>query len=194
VRLDSGDLVALSGEVRRVLDAGGLSTTQIIVSGDLDEYRIAQLLAAGAPIGAFGVGTALSTASDAPALGGVYKLVEIEREGRMAPVLKLSAGKRTLPGSKQVWRLSGNGCATGDVLALAAEPSPGGRPLLSQVMQGGQRLRPPADIEDSRRHAADATRELPEGVRRLREWDAYPVRVSDTLETLAGRTADERAR
>ena len=76
------------------------------MSGDLDEHRIAQLLADGAPIDAFGVGTALSTSSDAPALGGVYKLVEIERGGAMAPVLKLSAGKRTLPGSKQVWRLS----------------------------------------------------------------------------------------
>ena len=106
VRLDSGDLVALSREVRRVLDAGGLPDTRIFVSGDLDEHRIAQLLADAAPIDAFGVGTALSTSSDAPALGGVYKLVEIERDGGMAPVLKLSAGKRTLPGSKQVWRLS----------------------------------------------------------------------------------------
>ncbi len=187
VRLDSGDLVALSREVRRVLDAGGLPDTRIFVSGDLDEHRIAQLLADAAPIDAFGVGTALSTSSDAPALGGVYKLVEIERDGVMAPVLKLSAGKRTLPGSKQVWRLSQNGRATGDVLALASEPSPGGRPLLSQVMRGGQRLHASPGIEEVRRHAADAVRELPDGLRRLQEWDAYPVRPSEALEALASR-------
>jgi nicotinate phosphoribosyltransferase len=192
VRLDSGDLVALSREVRRVLDEGGLAMTEIIVSGDLDEYRIAQLLAEGAPIDAFGVGTALSTSNDAPALGGVYKLAEIERAGEMAPVLKLSAGKRTLPGSKQVWRISREGCATGDVLALAGEPSAGGRPLLTHVMRNGRRVRPSANVEESRRHAAEALRELPAGVRRLQAWDAYPVRVSDALAALAARVADER--
>src|SRR5215207_3244321 len=187
VRLDSGDLVALSREVRRVLNEGGLPDTRIFVSGDLDEHRIAQLLADAAPIDAFGVGTSLSTSSDAPALGGVYKLVEIERDGVMAPVLKLSAGKRTWPGSKQVWRLSRNGRATGDVLALASEPSPGGRPLLSQVMRGGQRLHASPGIEEVRRHAAEAVRELPEGLRRLQECHAYPVRPSEALEELTSR-------
>jgi nicotinate phosphoribosyltransferase len=185
VRLDSGDLVALSREVRRVLNEGGLEATRIIVSGDLDEHRIAQLLADAAPIDAFGVGTALSTSSDAPALGGVYKLVEIERDDAMAPVLKLSAGKRTMPGSKQVWRLLQNGRTAGDVLALASEPSPGGRPLLSQVMRGGERLHPSPGIEEVRRHAADALRELPDGLRRLQHWDAYPVRPSEALQALA---------
>ena len=104
----------------------GFRDTQIIVSGDLDEHRIATLLADGAPVDVFGVGTALSTSNDAPALGGVYKLVEIERGGVMAPVMKLSAGKRTLPGSKQVWRISREGRAVGDVLASAGESSPGG--------------------------------------------------------------------
>jgi nicotinate phosphoribosyltransferase len=187
VRLDSGDLVTLSREVRRVLNEGGLEATQIIVSGDLDEHRIAQLLADAAPIDAFGVGTALSTSSDAPALGGVYKLVEIERDDAMAPVLKLSAGKRTMPGSKQVWRLLQNGRTAGDVLALASEPSPGGRPLLSQVMRGGERLHPSPGIEEVRRHAADALRELPDGLRRLQHWDAYPVRPSEALQALASR-------
>jgi nicotinate phosphoribosyltransferase len=187
VRLDSGDLVALSREVRRVLNEGGLVETRIIVSGDLDEHRIAQLLADAAPIDAFGVGTALSTSNDAPALGGVYKLVEIERDDAMAPVLKLSAGKRTLPGSKQVWRLSQNARTAGDVLALASEPSPGGRPLLSQVMSGGQRLHPSPGIEEVRRHAAAAVRELPDGLRRLQDWDVYPVRPSEALQALASR-------
>jgi nicotinate phosphoribosyltransferase len=192
VRLDSGDLVALSRDVRRVLDAGGLTATRIIVSGDLDEYGIAQLVADGAPIDAFGVGTAISTSRDAPALGGVYKLVEIERDGEMMPVAKLSAGKRTLPGSKQLWRHSAGGCATGDVVALAGEAVPGGRPLLAKVMEGGRRLHPPARLDDLRRHAETALRELPEGVRRLDDWVDYPVRISPALEALAARTAEQQ--
>ncbi len=194
VRLDSGDLVVLTGEVRRILDAGGLQGTQIIVSGDLDEHRIATLLADGAPVDVFGVGTALSTSNDAPALGGVYKLVEIERGGVMAPVVKLSAGKRTLPGSKQVWRISREGRAVGDVLASARESSPGGsaRPLLSLVMQGGRRVGAQNSIANARRHAVEATGELPDGVRRLQNWDDYPVRVSQALEALAERTEGRR--
>jgi nicotinate phosphoribosyltransferase len=188
VRLDSGDLVTLSRDVRRVLDTGGLTHTRIIVSGDLDELSIAEIVAIGAPIDAFGVGTAISTSRDAPALGGVYKLVAIERDGAMAPVAKLSAGKRTLPGSKQVWRRAEGGCATGDVIALADEPGPGGRPLLTKVMEEGRRLHPPARLDDARRHAERALRELPDGVRRLDGWDDYPVRVSPALEALAAKT------
>jgi nicotinate phosphoribosyltransferase len=188
VRLDSGDLVGLSCEVRRILDAGGLTHTRIIVSGDLDEYSVAQLIAQAAPIDAFGVGTALSTSRDAPALGGVYKLVAIERAGRMAPVAKLSAGKRTLPGSKQVWRRADGGCATGDVIALSDEPSPDGRPLLTKVMEGGRRLHPAARLDDARGYAERAMRELPEAVRRLEGWDDYAVRISSKLEALAART------
>ena len=104
VRLDSGDLVHLSRAVRGILDAGGLGDTQILASGDLDEHKIAAVVSSGAPIDGFGVGTALSTSSDAPALSGVYKLVEIDRAGTMTPVMKLSAGKRTCPGAKQLWR------------------------------------------------------------------------------------------
>jgi nicotinate phosphoribosyltransferase len=193
VRLDSGDFVALSREVRRILDGGGLRATRIIVSGDLDEDRIAELLAEGAPVDAFGVGTALSTSKDEPALGGVYKLVEIERDGAMAPVLKLSAGKHTLPGSKQVWRVSDRGHATRDVLALEREPSPGGRPLLAQVMRGGRRIGTAGILEDARRHARHAVGELPAAVRRLHGWDEYPVQVSDALESLATTAAQGRA-
>jgi nicotinate phosphoribosyltransferase len=188
VRLDSGDLVDLSREVRRVLDEGGLSVTRILVSGDLDEHSISQLVAERAPIDAFGVGTAISTSRDAPALGGVYKLVAIERDGEMAPVAKLSSNKRTLPGSKQVWRHSDGGCATGDVIALSDDPAPGGRPLLTKVMEGGRRLHPPVRLDDARAYAARALGELPEAVRRLEGWDDYAVRISPSLEALAAKT------
>jgi nicotinate phosphoribosyltransferase len=119
VRLDSGDLVELSRRVRSILDAGGLGETTIFVSGDLDESRIAQIVEAGAPVDGFGVGTALSTSSDAPSLGAIYKLVELEREGRTVPVMKKSPGKQTLPGRKQVWRRFEGGRAMEDTIELA---------------------------------------------------------------------------
>ena len=189
VRLDSGDLVALSREVRRVLDEGGLSATRILASGDLDEYSIAELVAQRAPVDAFGVGTAISTSRDAPALGGVYKLVAIERDGEMAPVAKLSAGKRTLPGIKQVWRRSDAASATGDVIALSDEPVPAGRPLLTKVMEGGRRLHPSARLDDTRRYAERAIGELPEAVRRLEGWDDYRIGLSPSLDALTARMA-----
>jgi nicotinate phosphoribosyltransferase len=130
VRLDSGDLAALSHQVRAVLDEAGLSGVQIIASGDLDEHAVAALLAAGAPIDAFGVGTRLGTSADAPHLGAVYKLVD----DAGGPRMKLATGKVTLPGRKQVWRL-----ADRDVLALHDEHVPGGRPLLVPVMAAGRR-------------------------------------------------------
>lgn len=121
VRLDSGELGPLSRAVRAVLDAGGCSETRILASGDLDEHRIAELVESGAPIDGFGVGTALSTSEDAPALSGVYKLVEIERDGAMAPLMKHSPGKRSLPGAKQVWRAGPRDAAAGDVIGLPDE-------------------------------------------------------------------------
>ncbi len=98
VRLDSGDLLALSRQVRQMFDAGGLTATRILASGDLDEHRIQALVRSGAPIDGFGVGTAISVVSDAPALGGVYKLVETMEAGLARPTVKLSTGKRTFPG------------------------------------------------------------------------------------------------
>ncbi len=110
VRLDSGSLADLSRAVRRVLDEGGLQSTRIFASGDLDEGQIAALVGAGAPIDAFGVGTRLSTSSDAPSVGGVYKLVEIEVDHTVRRTIKTSPGKTTLPGRKQVWRRCQAGC------------------------------------------------------------------------------------
>jgi nicotinate phosphoribosyltransferase len=105
VRLDSGELVDLSRTVRRILDEAGAADAQIFASGDLNEDRIRELLDAGAPIDAFGVGTEMETSYDAPAVGGVYKLVEDARGYRV----KRSAGKATLPGRKQIWRLTRDG-------------------------------------------------------------------------------------
>jgi nicotinate phosphoribosyltransferase len=174
VRIDSGDLVHLTGEVREVLDGGGLRETRIVCSGDLDEYRIADLLAGGARIDGFGVGTALTTSSDAPALGGVYKLVESGGHG----VMKARGPKSNLPGRHQVFRGE-----DGDVIGLVGEDLPG-RPLLEPVLSGGARVGSIPGIEAARGLAAREVAALPEGVRALRDPDTLPPRLSDRLRAL----------
>ena len=182
VRIDSGDLLAESRAIRARLDAAGLGATRIFASGDLDERRIAELVEHRAPIDVFGVGTALSTASDAPALSGVYKLVEVERAGRMQPVLKVSPGKGTYPGVKQVWRVMDGGGVAHDVLAGDHEPAPRhGRALLSQVMRRGRRLRPAPTMQQIRDSALRAVEALPAAVLRLDDPADYRVVVSDGL-------------
>lgn len=139
VRLDSGDLAALSKEVRTVLDEAGLHDAKIMATSDLNEDRIAQLLSAGAPIDSFGVGTELATSFDAPALGVVYKLAELSKDGVTRYVAKYSADKRTIPASKQVFRYPDR-----DVIGHSAECEPGGQQstpgeaLLRPVILGGK--------------------------------------------------------
>jgi len=177
VRIDSGDQVAISREVRRIFDEHGLVDTAIVASGDLDEMRIAEIVAAGAPVDGFGVGTAVSTSSDAPALSGVYKLAEIERDGRAVPVLKKSPGKRTYPGRKQVWRVMRDGIAVEDVLALeGAQPPADAEPLLRQVMKNGERLSRPS-LTEIRDRCRQRVATLPGEVTQLIDGKKYPVRV-----------------
>ncbi len=143
VRLDSGDLLALSREVRRVLDDAGLADAEIFASGNLDEYSVASLVEAGAPIDAFGIGTRLSAAAGAPYFDLVYKLVEFDGRG----VMKLSEAKATLPGSKQVWRRREGG----DLVALVGEEPPAGaEPLLEPALAGGVRLRRRTTLAEAR--------------------------------------------
>ena len=133
IRLDSGDLDALARGARTLLDDAGLPHARIFASGGLDEHEVHELVQAGAPVDAFGVGTQLGVSADAPYVDSVYKLTEYD--GR--PVLKLSPGKATAPGRKQVWRGQ-----TGDLIALRDERSGPrtARPLLEPVMRGGRRL------------------------------------------------------
>jgi nicotinate phosphoribosyltransferase len=153
VRLDSGDLEALSKSVRAILDVGGAPEIRIFASNDLDEHRIAELLEAGAPIDGFGVGTMLGTSADAPYLSVVYKLVEDQAGGKA----KRSPGKPSWPGRKQVYRQ-----ADRDVIALVDhQPQPEGRPLLAQVMAGGRRTGSPGDLRAARRRRADVVAALP---------------------------------
>jgi nicotinate phosphoribosyltransferase len=177
VRLDSGDLGGLAKAARDLLDEAGLSQVKIFASGGLDETEIARLIAEGAPIEGFGIGTALGVSQDAPGLDIAYKLVAYEGRGR----LKLSAGKPILPGRKQVFRLEEGGRAIGDVIARAEESLPG-RPLLQPVMRAGRRLRPAEPLADMRGRAFAERALLAPELRGLEPADpAYPVAVSACL-------------
>lgn len=192
IRLDSGDLEQLARRARERLDAAGLTHVQIFASGGLDEYAVAALVDADAPINGFGVGTGMGVSKDAPALDMAYKLVEYGGEGR----LKTSASKAIYPGRKQVFRRFEADVAVGDIIARVDEQH-SGQPLLEPVMQGGQRL--PAgqqDITRARQRCAAATAALPPEVRAIeRAASPYPVGFSPALEadrqTLIKRFAGE---
>jgi len=184
VRLDSGDLAELSKQVRRKLDAGGLQQTQVLASGDLDEYRIAELLSQGAPIDGFGVGTSLVTSNDAPSLGGVYKIVEVKEAGEKSYVAKFSEDKVTYPGTKQVFRFSDkNGKFQRDLIACAGESYPEAEPLLELVMKGGEPVAQ-RSLAEVQLHAKEQLSRLPSELRAITGGGKYEVHFSAELERL----------
>jgi nicotinate phosphoribosyltransferase len=183
VRLDSGNLAKLSKEVRRRLDRAGLNDTMIFASGDLNEYLISELLGQGACIDMFGVGTELATSKDAPALSGVYKLVEVIHGGEHGYPLKLSHEKVTYPGAKQVFRFAGDGQFERDLIACHNEQY-AAEPLLKCVMREGRRVAPSPAIDAVRERAREQLLRLPEAHRRVRDPRRYPVEISPRLRAL----------
>jgi nicotinate phosphoribosyltransferase len=180
VRLDSGDLRALAVQTRQMLDAAGLDGIRIFASSELDEYVIAQLLADGAPIDGFGVGTKLAVADGAPHLDMAYKLVEYAGQAR----LKLSSHKVLYPGRKQVFRVVERGRMVRDVIGRHHEKLEG-EPLLQPVMRAGERLAAGRiSLEDARAYARrELTERLPEALRRLEPAETpYAVAFSDQLQ------------
>jgi nicotinate phosphoribosyltransferase len=186
IRLDSGDLEALSRSSRRRLDEAELPQVRIFASGGLDEYAIEHLVNAGAPIDAVGIGTRLAASAESPTLDSVYKLVSYD--GR--PVAKQSTGKATLPGAKQVLRRS---ATSGDVLALRDEETEiDAEPLLQPVMKGGARLAPPEALSVMRSRFDTDLDWLPAGALDLRQPEPVPLQVSDHLDRLARETRETR--
>ncbi len=197
VRLDSGDLGALAREVRAILDQQGAPQAKIVASGDLNEHSIAKLLADGAPIDTFGVGTELVCSVDAPSLGGVYKLVELDDGKQKRAIAKFSAGKGTLPGSHQVARsASPDGAISFDTILLADEPAPAGTSLLlSPAFAAGRRVRPAAPLGDVRSHVAAGLASLPARLRPLTPHESdserYEVGLSPALAALRDQVRDQ---
>jgi len=182
VRIDSGDLGALARDVRAILDDAGLHDTQIVLSGDLDEYRVKELIEGEVPVDAFGVGTQMGTSADAPSLGGVYKLVWDERSG---PKVKLSTGKVTLPGRKQVHRFTGpDGRFHTDMISLNKEEIHGSTPLLEKVMMEGERTHDPEPLVEMQRRCLASLHALPGHLLSLEQDANYVVDLSPDLRSL----------
>ena len=182
VRLDSGDLLSLSREVRGILDEAGLEHAKIVASGDLDEHKIRDLVVGGAPIDSFGVGTQLAISGDAPALSAIYKLVELDVNGIQRFTSKLSEDKESLPGAKQIFRDTAR-----DVVARSGECGKG-EALLRPVILGGRLIEPLPTLEQARRRGAESLSKLPAALRQLEPAEPWPVIYSRELRELIEQT------
>jgi len=184
VRLDSGDLVQLSKTVRRILDQAGKKSTRIIASGDLNEYIIDELIRKKAPIDLFGVGTELVTSKDAPALGGIYKLVEIHTEKGVKYTLKLSSQKSTYPARKQIFRKMGDKKFYTEDLVGCADEKLAGRPLLKKVMDNGKIIEKLPPLIEIQKKAQQELNRLPPRVKSMLSPAHFPVKYSAKLRKL----------
>ncbi len=182
MRIDSGDFVSLSRQVRTILDEAGLHEAKIMASGDLNEWRIRDLLAAGAPIDAFGVGTQLATSADAPAMTGIYKLVELDIHGIKRFTAKYSEDKISVPGAKQVFR-----AAERDVIARSGECG-SGEALLRPVILGGKLVEPLPGLGQARARAKESLSRLGPALRGLEPAEPRDVIYSRELRELMART------
>ena len=192
VRLDSGNLVELSRAVRRILNQAGLPDVKIMATGDLNEHKILELAAAGAPLDAYGVGTDLATSSDAPNLPAVYKLVELESAGVKRYTAKYSEHKHTMPGAKQVFRFADHDVIGLEWECLSCPPGAArAEALLRPVILHGALVESLPDAHQARAHAAGALKKLPLAVRSLafEGGGAWRVEYSQELTRL-----DERVR
>jgi nicotinate phosphoribosyltransferase len=181
VRIDSGDLTAMAKKVRRILDDGGLRDVIILVSGGINEDVLQMMKKAGAPIDGFGIGVNLAASVDVPALDCAYKLQEYAGK----PKRKLSEGKATWPGRKQVWRAyDADGRMRGDILSLESDNQPG-EALVVPVMRAGKRISPAPTLTQIRERAARNLARLAGPLARLESGFEYPVNIADALSALA---------
>jgi len=185
VRIDSGDLAEVSKKVRKILDEKGLSYVKIFASGDLDEYKVEDLLRRRAKIDSFGVGTRMSTSEDHPYVDIIYKLSEkMDKTGNFAPTMKLSQHKITVPARKQVYRVKDKaGNFVKDIIALHDEKVEG-TPLLAKVMEHGEMVYRLPTLAQIRKNASENLSKLPEKYKRLRGAARYPVAISPSLKKI----------
>jgi len=186
VRLDSGDLIELSKRVREIV-----GDASIVVSSGVDEFFLGEFFDDGGVATAFGPGTALTTSADAPNSGVVYKLTAVERDGALAPSMKLSPGKITYPGQKALHRVERDGQYQYDVLARRDEALETGSPQLETVFEDGSLVYTPPDLESIQQRVSRELEMLPERYRRVTDPEPYEVRISDGLGAVTEQTESE---
>jgi nicotinate phosphoribosyltransferase len=181
VRIDSGNLGELARQVRKILDRDGLTNVKIFLSGDLNEYKIDQLINDGVPVDFFGVGTELVTSYDDPAMSGVYKIVESRKGGVVHPTIKTSPGKPSFPGKKQIYRFEHQK----DLIALDSEAPPeNGMPLLETYMQNGKLVHAVPALTEIQKFTQESLAKLPVEFHELTKPAEYKVELSDNLRAL----------
>ena len=186
VRIDSGNMENTSHEVRRILDKGGLEKVKIFSTGDLNENIIESLVKAKSPIDGFGVGTELITSRDDPALGGIYKLVAIKKDGVYSYRLKKSERKETIPGLKQIYRFKDKKYYSHDLISeINEKPLKGGEPLIYPVMRNGKLIQSLPDIKEAVNRCRDSLKLFSQNVRDIHNPAHYQVKISPHLEYLA---------
>jgi nicotinate phosphoribosyltransferase len=185
IRLDSGDTVSLSKCARNILDKAGLEFVKIFASGNLDEFKIEGLLKRGARLDSFGVGTNMGTSIDAPSLDVIYKISEVtDEDGNFLPTMKLSKGKVTYPGRKQIFRIKNSkGKFVKDILGLEKEKIMG-EPLLIKVINDGKIVYKPPGLDKIREYAKRNLARLPEALKDVHPGYKYPVIISPQLKKL----------
>ncbi len=191
IRIDSGDLLSLTKETRKILDDAGMRSTKIIISSDLNEYLIKELLDKEAPVDGFGVGTELITSKDAPAMSGVYKLVDIIEGDTHTPKSKFSAEKQTYPGKKEVFRLEKNGKFEKDVVAYHTEKYEG-KKLLKSIYEKGKLVYKSPSIESIRNKAKNSLVKLKEDIINIDIQNKYKVEISDKLKEMQEKIKDKQ--
>ena len=194
VRIDGGDILQLSRQVRRILDDNGFTNTKIIASSDLDEYQIEYFVENNAPIDMYGVGTRLDTAANynsiskkggVSALGGIYKLVEEEEKGRMVPKIKISSSdKTTLPFNKQIYRRFKNGFMLDDIIDRpSSKKYKGYQRLLVPVIEDGKLVYDFPSLKQIKEYTEKELSSLPDKYKRLEDFEEFPVKIGgDILE------------
>ena len=189
MRLDSGDYAELSRQVRRALDSEGFDYVKVLVSGGLDEYELDSLVQDGAPIDLFGVGTKAGVSADAPWSDMVYKIVCFD--GR--PVMKLSEGKMSLPGAKQIFRRRDeDGSLSGDIIGLQEESGPvDAEPLLREVMADGVRIASSPTATELRDSFREEFVSLAPRFKNLHRPPLFPVAASPRLQHLTAEVREE---
>ena len=194
IRLDSGDLLDLSIKARKLLNEAGLNHVKIMASGNLNEYKIAELVERKAPIDSFGVGTELVTSSDLPAMDLIYKLVQIQEGNSIRYIAKFSPKKETLPGKKQIFRfLNENGKFLYDFLDLENNTKmKKGLPLLEKIIEKGKLIKPLPSLNQIRKHANENLENLPEEYKDFSNPRIYPVKVSPEINKIINKLKEER--
>jgi len=193
VRIDSGDLEMEAKKIRQILDKNGYEQVKIILSSDLNEYKIEKLIKAGTPVDFFGVGTQVAVSFDAPTLQGVYKMVEIENRGMLQYRGKISSRKTTLPARKQIWRFKDkDGRIVNDLLSFKDEDySRQAKPLIKAYIIGGQIVQKSKSVSEARETLRKNLAELPIELRSLKDKIHYPIKNSTKLKALADKLKSE---